>query len=856
MAPAMQDSRIGRRGFIVLPDSPARYRTRRGCAGADTHVDKATRGYVRAAAGRQRMVYPANPRDDSVSENPFSLLQTHFVTIELVFCGSFTSAENLSHPVWIGLLARMEDFLNSIPVVQKLLQSESERQRPTRDDIFHDIREALQEKLDSEKEPEDVSAQARDQPLDLQEDIDPENDDQKWFEQLAELDLGEANDSDVDDKGAAPPNSIDSMAYLLTRYIVNRPWIPMPALEPKLDEQSRDTAWDPALPPVQTGRDNRSILSYDNLAELLACNLSDDTPRENNMIHMALNEQHLTRSKSLDIIAASDRRLGLAGFLPFIQQRTSVPEPPGLGTRHQDDESEDNLMYQWRSHTRVQKDCAKVCFHPYMEYAEFSPYILECIERNIKSIISQIDVLSRIEGYPTRRLHFILVKTGPSWAPRVARQHHAEIGEMDVELIRSLANVFETIKGTLLSYFVHGGIFVRFHLTLVLPPLFPLWSAVEPVLKTLGITRWNWMNVRYTEPTPFKVLHYTALAIQFVSLIVQSHLRGQTVPFRFQFLTTAISNFVLEGADSSPGHYLGLEKIYASSQKLSCLGDMLKQDVLVFTLVKGDLDQQPMDIVATPAQLAKIWGPAELIVRNSGRDSMSIVAIRMHKGILLPTGTSEEGIQKWHWEAEDSADARVPLTEISTGVDLHTKLRIGARDFLGFRAIGPARLNERCPRHGLEDFVFDNILSQSLRPMGTRDPGLEWQAFNFGLQGGQGAIFTAQGTLAKKPGVAAKEGLLNFSGLFSVRLAELDKMWGLVVSLCTGVMTRVRLRDLVAFYCLTCSPGDIPGMQGQKNRNDALRDFAQAMYGHSSLNTWVESVLPPPSENCYRRTRI
>jgi hypothetical protein len=190
------------------------------------------------------------------------------------------------------------------------------------------------------------------------------------------------------------------------------------------------------------------------------------------------------------------------------------------------------------------------------------------------------------------------------------------------------------------------------------------------------------------------------------------------------------------------------------------------------------------------------------------------------------------------------------------GVDIHTRLCFGAKDYLELKPIGPARLNKKCPRHGLDDLILQDIISQSLRPIGARSPLLEWQSFTAGVQGGQGAIITAQGTLARKPGITVKDMLLDFMGSFEVRMAELDRMWGLAMSLCTGVMTRVRLRDLIAFYCLKISPMSIPEIQGRKDRDDSLNSFAQALYGHQSLCSWFESLISTSSNNCYHRDAI
>ncbi|KAL3472616.1 hypothetical protein BJX99DRAFT_235249 [Aspergillus californicus] len=428
---------------------------------------------------------------------------------------------------------------------------------------------------------------------------------------------------------------------------------------------------------------------------------------------------------------------------------------------------------------------------------------------------------------------------------------------MEVKLIKDLATAFVETNPAMMRSLLNA---INFRHSLALESVFRqialisgLYEAAHRVLETLGVPLLNEEKMENITQHPFiATLHMTALAVQALTLIVQFHLRGLTTPCRFQFLTSTVSNFVLEGANHQPT----ATKVYASSQKLSCLGDMLEKKVLVFGL-KERGSQQRLDIVATPAQLAELWGPVELMVSGPPTtDTMSIVGIRIHRGLLIPTAESAHGMQKWHWVADSSANARIPMADTNMGVDIHTQLRIGAKNYLGLNPIGPARMNKSCPRHGLDDFISEHVLASSLRPLGVRDPLLEWQSFTAGIQGGQGAIVTAQGTLARKPGITCKDQLLNFAGAFKVRMAKLDQMWGLAVSLCTGVMTRVRLRDLVAFYCLKCSPMGIPGIQGLTDRDDSLNGFAQAMYGDHSICSWFESVVPPSKNNCYDRETV
>jgi hypothetical protein len=116
-----------------------------------------------------------------------------------------------------------------------------------------------------------------------------ENDDQEWLAELAELDLGDV-DTDTDDN-VAQSNTIDSMASLLTRYVFNRPWIPMVAPKPLNAEQLDDTTegyrsvvegdGHPAPPPSQSDRGKRSFLDYKD-----SQTVSDSLPRSTSLARM------------------------------------------------------------------------------------------------------------------------------------------------------------------------------------------------------------------------------------------------------------------------------------------------------------------------------------------------------------------------------------------------------------------------------------------------------------------------------------------------------------------------------------------------------------------------------------------
>jgi hypothetical protein len=451
---------------------------------------------------------------------------------------------------------------------------------------------------------------------------------------------------------------------------------------------------------------------YSSLEDLLLSNDSDYKHGENGVAYVTLNEESPSTNEIMDIIADSDRRLGLAGFLPFIlQHRSAEPSSPETGRRG--DELEDELVFQWRSYTRLASDCARVCFLPYTDTMEDSVYLslLNRIERSLKALLCQIRVLDEVQGFAMSRLHFIRLKPASGEDPTKGDEHQTEICELPVNLIDDFATAFVNAKAGLKRSFLAGdgsllnaiseavadtswavalapllapwaeadyfGIllagvrllilptlilaklvtYVAMHIMRLLhvdffddeqvldgPEMYWLHHSVRLIMETLGLTASFGMELGLRDP--LRILHFTALVVQSLTLIVQSQLRGLVTPCRFEFLTSTVSNFILEGINHQPR----AGKIYASSQKLSCLGDMLKKEVLVFGLKEKDSHQQ-MDIIGTPAQLVELWGPAELIVKRSGpsaTDTMSIGGIKINRGLLIPVGESPQGMQKWH----------------------------------------------------------------------------------------------------------------------------------------------------------------------------------------------------------------
>jgi hypothetical protein len=112
-------------------------------------------------------------------------------------------------------------------------------------------------------------------------------------------------------------------------------------------------------------RGKRSLTDYQNLADLLDSTTPEHKPDENGVAYVTLNEDIPTASEISDIIADSDRRLGLAGFLPFLSEYRIATGTLGSRIERSEHEREDESVSQCRGHTRLTGHSVRVCLLSY-----------------------------------------------------------------------------------------------------------------------------------------------------------------------------------------------------------------------------------------------------------------------------------------------------------------------------------------------------------------------------------------------------------------------------------------------------------------------------------------------------------
>ncbi|KAF2667946.1 hypothetical protein BT63DRAFT_305563 [Microthyrium microscopicum] len=99
------------------------------------------------------------------------------------------------------------------------------------------------------------------------------------------------------------------------------------------------------------------------------------------------------------------------------------------------------------------------------------------------------------------------------------------------------------------------------------------------------------------------LLHATALAIQFVALAIQSHIRRFKGPLHVAFLGENVKNITLKGVRPQTGETM--PKIAASTRELNCLSGTLDRYALVFGAPSSDLDA--LDVNVSLDDLKDLW---------------------------------------------------------------------------------------------------------------------------------------------------------------------------------------------------------------------------------------------------------
>lgn len=274
-----------------------------------------------------------------------------------------------------------------------------------------------------------------------------------------------------------------------------------------------------------------------------------------------------------------------------------------------------------------------------------------------------------------------------------------------------------------------------------------------------------------------EVLNICCLAIQFLCLGFLSYIQAHTGAIQPFFLDTAQKKFILQGI-GEPGK--AYPQVAAHLLNLSCMGDMINESVLVFSLYTGVAMSLPkgrprLDLFASPEDLMDTWGPGQFMRSTSRVDDTGIYAVNIGGGVIAAV---DEDSRKFHW-----SPASQPCGSFAKTFDPCTKILIGSG----------IKTNVACLADENQRWLNSGELLENL---GTFQGHWEAAQRQAGIQAGQYFNVSYLETWAKTPTATLKQIQLGHPD--NHLLPFLESYWGLQVSFCTGIARRVPLRELLA----------------------------------------------------------
>ena len=277
----------------------------------------------------------------------------------------------------------------------------------------------------------------------------------------------------------------------------------------------------------------------------------------------------------------------------------------------------------------------------------------------------------------------------------------------------------------------------------------------------------------------YTMLHYSALAVQLLSLGFLSYNRAHVGAFRPFFLDTAIETVHLHGiyepSNSPP-------QVSVTLLRLTCLEDMIHNPVVVFGIFQSPKNSasERYDLLTTPEDFIDTWGPGQYVFAETSNAKRTLSAIMIGGGSVKPVA---EDTNMLHWSKDLDPRHESPIT-----FSVNSQVRIGLG--VNRNLTCTMSLSDRLP-----------IFRELLENLGTNDDYWAFTELQAGLAITGQQFVGAQALLNKTwtwhEGNTWKTRYFNNLS-FEMNYQELEKPWGLQVSLCTGVARRVPLRILLA----------------------------------------------------------
>ncbi|MCJ1399545.1 hypothetical protein MMC11_002747 [Xylographa trunciseda] len=307
-----------------------------------------------------------------------------------------------------------------------------------------------------------------------------------------------------------------------------------------------------------------------------------------------------------------------------------------------------------------------------------------------------------------------------------------------------------------------------------------------------------------------------ALATQSLCLGLLSYSNAHAGPIQPFFLSRALERVNLLGIEM---HLLSLSPFSAQLVELTCFGQMIGNAVVAFTRTKKLTRNRKYDLLVSPEDLIDTWGPGRFVIDGSSSEVEQLCAIEIGGGIIRPT---VDDATLFHWDRHP-----VDHETLKTRFDSRTKILIAATE-----------LNELCP---LDQFQSWPVCTNSMKNLGTCQDYWRLAQMQAGSQAGQYIMLQFNGTWVKQDGITLKDRQLN-AAPGTIYLPFLDSLWGLQVSLCTGVARRVLIREMLADVMVAYVENRLPVPPLWK---DLLNDHAILRhFREPNLTTWFQK-LPP-----------
>lgn len=270
-------------------------------------------------------------------------------------------------------------------------------------------------------------------------------------------------------------------------------------------------------------------------------------------------------------------------------------------------------------------------------------------------------------------------------------------------------------------------------------------------------------------------IHSCSLATQLMCLGFLSYSQAHVGAIQPFYLDTPLSRIQLFGCQTSTDQ---LCHIQCNLVNLTCIGDMIRDSVLAFSLFQPQanlhsvIESQAYDLLTNAEDLLDTWGPGHFVV-HKGTNKPS--AIGLGDGIIWPSDLENN---KFHWSQHVPHDVLLPGV-----LEPCSKMVIGT----------PVTVNENCRIN--EQQCWQNS-STCLESLGPYPAGWEQAERQYGIQAGSYIILQANQTWLKRRGQTLKHHRLQQED--ATLIPFLEDLWGVQVSFCTGVARRVPLREMVA----------------------------------------------------------